>query len=179
MRTQSANQTLSTDPKGLGNPQGLPTGVQLRQLARTPLGREKVKLQWQVAPVGTPFTSTVSGSVISGTSSSWTDVLPGGTVITQNVTGLTQTTAYHWRARLVYRPGNPLGQAASRWIHMPWNGWNESDFRAATVAGGELTFTSRVITYTYDALNRLTGAQYFTGEFYKYQYDAVGTIARR
>ncbi len=30
-----------------------------------PLGREKVKLQWQVAPLGTPFTST---SIISGTS---------------------------------------------------------------------------------------------------------------
>jgi hypothetical protein len=31
--------------------------------------------------------------------------------------------------RLLYHPGNRLGQPASRWVHMPWNGWNETDFR--------------------------------------------------
>ena len=31
-----------------------------------------------------------------------------------------------------------------------------------------------VITYTYDPLNRLTGASYSTGESYVYQYDGVG-----
>jgi YD repeat-containing protein len=35
-------------------------------------------------------------------------------------------------------------------------------------------FTTRVITYVYDALNRLTGAEYSTGESYEYAYDAVG-----
>ena len=34
--------------------------------------------------------------------------------------------------------------------------------------------TTRVITYTYDPLNRLTGATYSTGESFEYQYDAVG-----
>jgi YD repeat-containing protein len=36
------------------------------------------------------------------------------------------------------------------------------------------TTATRVITYVYDALNRLTGAEYSTGEFYAYAYDAVG-----
>jgi YD repeat-containing protein len=34
--------------------------------------------------------------------------------------------------------------------------------------------TSRVITYTYDPLYRLTGADYSTGESFAYAYDAVG-----
>jgi YD repeat-containing protein len=33
---------------------------------------------------------------------------------------------------------------------------------------------TRTITYTYDPLNRLTAADYSTGEQYAYQYDAVG-----
>jgi YD repeat-containing protein len=31
-----------------------------------------------------------------------------------------------------------------------------------------------VITYTYDPLNRLTGAAYSDDTFFAYQYDAVG-----
>jgi YD repeat-containing protein len=34
--------------------------------------------------------------------------------------------------------------------------------------------TTRVITYTYDHLYRLTGADYSTGETFAYAYDAVG-----
>jgi len=33
---------------------------------------------------------------------------------------------------------------------------------------------TRVVTYTYDPLGRLTGAEYSTGERYEYAYDAVG-----
>jgi YD repeat-containing protein len=56
--------------------------------------------------------------------------------------------------------------------------------------GAPLTTTHRVISYTYpstlpfdlaqdelrtgDSLYRLTGAEYTTGEFYEYAYDAVG-----
>ena len=132
-----------------------------------PLGRETVKLQWQVATLGTPFTST---NVISGTSAEWIDTGTSGVVITQNVTGLAQRTAYHWRVRLLYRPGNRLGQSASRWVHVPWNGWGEEDFRTPA----EVVYASTVITYTYDALNRLTQAEYSDGTSYEYEYDAVG-----
>jgi uncharacterized repeat protein (TIGR01451 family) len=103
-----------------------PDAIQLRLTGRMPLGREQIKLQWQVAPLGAPFTAT---NVVSGTSAAWTDTLTTGMVISQNVTGLTPGTPYHWRVRLLYRPGNRLGQPAGRWIHIPWNGWTEQDLR--------------------------------------------------
>ena len=91
-------------------------------------------------PLGTFFTATTG--VISGTSAAWTDVLTTGVVITQNVTGLVSETPYHWRARLLYQPGNRLGQSSSCWFHSSTRGWNETDFRTsvATIA--------RIITYT-------------------------------
>jgi hypothetical protein len=101
------------------------TSFQLSLIGRSPAGREDVRLQWQVAPLGTSFSAA---GVISGTSG-WTDVLTAGVEITQTVSGLMPETPYHWRVRLLYRPGNALGLPASRWIHMPWNGWNETDLR--------------------------------------------------
>jgi hypothetical protein len=95
------------------------TAMQLRLKDRMPLGREQVKLQSQVAPLGASFTSTTA---IGGTSVDWNDTLTSGVVITQNVSGLAADAPYRWRARLLYRPGNHLGQAASRWVHVPWNG---------------------------------------------------------
>jgi len=43
-----------------------------------------------------------------------------------------------------------------------------------TVTPGGVVTLTRVISYTYDPLNRLTGAYYSTGERYAYAYDAVG-----
>jgi len=102
------------------------TAFQLRLIGRMPLGREDVRLQWQVAPPGTPITAT---TVISGVSAVWTDVLTTGVEISQTVAGLAPYTPYHWRVRLLYRPGNALGQPASRWVTIPWAGWNETDLR--------------------------------------------------
>ncbi|MBI5952480.1 MAG: hypothetical protein HY865_12555 [Chloroflexi bacterium] len=39
---------------------------------------------------------------------------------------------------------------------------------------GSITQTETTIEYTYDPLNRLTAADYSTGDFYAYTYDAVG-----
>jgi hypothetical protein len=100
---------------------------QLRLLGRMPLGREDVRLAWQVAPLGTSIAAT---NVFSGTSD-WTDVLTTGVAISQTVSGLVPGTPYHWRVRLLYRPGNALGQPAGRWVHIPWAGWNETDLRTA------------------------------------------------
>jgi YD repeat-containing protein len=51
-----------------------------------------------------------------------------------------------------------------------------SDTRARTSyitvsSGGGYTTTTRVITYTYDPLNRLTGAYYSAGGQFQYAYD--------
>ncbi len=98
-----------------------------------PLGREKVKLQWQVAPLGTASPAlararsagasvTASSGVISGTTS-WTDTLPSGLTFIQEVSGLTSDTPYHWRVRLLYRhnppsAGRPPGPGYQRCDHL-------------------------------------------------------------
>jgi len=46
--------------------------------------------------------------------------------------------------------------------------------QAAVQGSGGTPTTHRLITYTYDSLYRLTAADYSTGEFYRYAYDAVG-----
>jgi hypothetical protein len=38
-------------------------------------------------------------------------------------------TNYHWRIRLRYDPVTTPWMPASRWVTVPWNGWNEADFR--------------------------------------------------
>ena len=80
------------------------------------------------------------------------------------------------RVRLLCAPGNALGQSASRQgtprvpVHIPWNGWHETDFRTPAVSA---TIISRTIHYTYDPLGRLVEADYSTGESFEYEYDAA------
>jgi hypothetical protein len=102
--------------------------VRLHLIGRSPLGRESVALQWQLAPLGIPFTATVSGT-LSGTSAAWRDVLTTGVVLSQTVGGLAEGTVYRWRVRTLYHPGSRLGQVTSRWLYLPWNGPQEADFR--------------------------------------------------
>jgi hypothetical protein len=127
-RQMRVGAAIPIAPLGLSDSQ---TSVELRLTGRMPLGRETVKLEWQVAPLGTPFTAT---GVITGTSATWIDtgdpLLPR-VEIAALVTGLAPGTPYHWRVRLVYS-GNRLGLGASRWISIPWNGWQELDFRTAS-----------------------------------------------
>jgi hypothetical protein len=106
-----------------------PTSFRISLIGRMPLGRADVKLQWYAAPViGMSFSDD---QIVQGTSPDWIDTGTGGAEISQLVTGLSPDTAYHWRVRLLYRPGNALGQSASRWIHIPWGGWNETDLRTS------------------------------------------------
>ncbi|MBN2003463.1 MAG: hypothetical protein JXA21_08920 [Anaerolineae bacterium] len=45
---------------------------------------------------------------------------------------------------------------------------------ASSRQSGKPITTTRAITYTYDFLNRLTGAYYSTGEAFEYAYAAAG-----
>jgi hypothetical protein len=38
-------------------------------------------------------------------------------------------TPYHWRLRTLYNPATTPFMPASRWVTVPWNGWNEEDLR--------------------------------------------------
>jgi hypothetical protein len=94
---------------------------------RTPFGRGKVKLQWEVKPLGTLFDGT--GAQESAT---WVDIGAQGAVLNNRVGGLATGTAYHWRVRLHYHPATTPFQQYSRWLTMPWNGWQEQDLRTGS-----------------------------------------------
>ena len=71
-----------------------------------------------------------------------------------------------------------LGRGKTFAAPLPWS-WNvapQPDMTAPVPlqdnSSGDLVTCT--ITYTYDSLNRLTAADYSTGEQYGYQYDAVG-----
>ena len=97
--------------------------VQLAVLGRTPFGRGKVKIECEVKPLGTPFDGAGTE-----TSCAWTDTGTGGVALSELVADLSPG-VHHWRARLLYHPATTPLQQRSRWLTMPWNGWQEGDFR--------------------------------------------------
>jgi hypothetical protein len=99
---------------------------------RTPAGRGRVRLEYQVAGVAASFPGITglgswldSGSPQGGA---------GSFVSTRaTVSGLTGSTAYHWRARLDFH--SPFF-APSRWLFLARNGSYETDFRTASPSSG-------------------------------------------
>ncbi len=127
--TQST--TDGSRPVQLGNATGS-EGVKLNILGRTPGGRGKVKLQWEVKELGQLF----DGTSISE-SGSWYNTGISGTKISEDVIGLNYATAYHWRVRLKYDPATYNDAIHSRWLSIGPNGWNETDFITTDVSGIE------------------------------------------
>jgi hypothetical protein len=123
--------TDGSHPVQLGNATGS-GGVKLNILGRTPGGRGKVKLQWEVKELGQLF----DGTSISE-SGSWYDTDTNGIEISEDVIGLDYATAYHWRVRLKYDPVTYNDAIYSRWLSIGPNGWNETDFITTDVSGIE------------------------------------------
>jgi hypothetical protein len=99
------------------------TGVRLNVLGRTPGGRGKVKLQWEIKELGQLFDGTDLGI-----SSDWYNTGVSGFEINEDIAGLQTSTAYHWRARLQYSSLTYNGAIFSRWFSIGPNGTNETDF---------------------------------------------------
>ena len=114
----------NTAPIALGGKSDRTDGFRLALLGRTPFGRGQVKLEWEVKPLGTLFDGRNTG-----TSSTWLSTGTAGVSLGQLVTGLASGTPHHWRVRLRYHPATSPFQQYSRWMTMPWNGWNETDLR--------------------------------------------------
>jgi hypothetical protein len=93
---------------------------------RSPYGRGKVKLEWEIKPLGQVFNGTALQS-----SSAWMDSRVTSAQLQSLVNGLSLATAYHWRVRIRYSQATTPFQQYSRWITMPWNGWNEEDLRTS------------------------------------------------
>jgi RHS repeat-associated protein/uncharacterized repeat protein (TIGR01451 family) len=100
------------------------SAFRLALLGRTPFGRGKVKLEWEVKPLGTAFDGTGTGQ-----STNWLDTGTAGVQLNELIQNLSANTAYHWRVRLHYHPAATPFQQYSRWLTVPWNGWEEQDLR--------------------------------------------------
>ncbi|MFH1419050.1 MAG: Ig-like domain-containing protein [Planctomycetota bacterium] len=96
----------------------------LNVLGRSPYGRQRVALEWEVEPLGSVFDGL--GTQVSA---SYMDTDVTGIVLTELASGLTPGAAHHWRARLLYDPATSPFQQHSRWFAMPGNGMQETKLR--------------------------------------------------
>jgi len=88
----------------------------------SPFGRGKIMAEIEVKPLGINFDG--HGTYIPG--GLWMNhTLPGATSMIAGDLHFDQ--AYHWRMRTLYHPGTTPWMPASRWVTVPWNGWNEED----------------------------------------------------
>jgi hypothetical protein len=128
-RTRRADDTA---PVAYGGRSDSTAGFRLAALGHGPFGRTRVKLEWEVKPLGTSFNG-------SGTSRSaaWQDAPTAGASLNELASGLTLATPYHWRVRLQYHAASSPFAQHSRWVTQPWGGWGETRLRTApaTVAG--------------------------------------------
>jgi len=111
---------------------GSETQVRLRATGWYPGGSEYVKLQWEIKALGSNF----NGLGLEE-SAGWSLAdSAAGVELDETAGGLTENTAYHWRTRILYQEGNPLGLDHSVWLSPAHNGWNEADFRTSGSGGG-------------------------------------------
>ncbi len=89
-------------------------------------GRDRVKLQWEVKPLGQTFDGTITGE------SSWFDTDTTGVEISEIINGLTNESIYKWRVRLKYDMVRGGVQPYSRWFYIDDNGPEEGDIRVGT-----------------------------------------------
>ena len=105
----------------------------LKVLGRTAVGRGRVRLQFEVKPLGVPFDGT--GLVTGPAVDTGTPTPQGGTAVllTEIAGGLAPETPYHWRLRtLANSPFIP----ATPWFSLPYNNVTETDVRTASPQTG-------------------------------------------
>jgi len=145
---------VSLSPEGISD---TVNGFNIRATVNTtPLGRGYFKLEWQVAPVGHSFDES---KAVSGESIYFNMTTPGGTTLTEEVRNLGEVGPYHWRFRLKYPSGSPLGLLHSRWINIPqWGG----EIRDLKIGGAELRITQTSVSgaTASNEWTSLTGASY-------------------
>jgi hypothetical protein len=150
-RQQRADNTAMLSPMGMT----AGSEVRLAVLGRTPFGRSKVKVEYEVKTLGTPFDGT--GTVKTA---SWTNTGTAGAALNQLISGLYPGAVHHWRVRLLYHPAVSPFQQYSRWITIPSNGWQEGDFRvyAPPITGSILINNNRSATNNRNVTLSLTWA---------------------
>jgi hypothetical protein len=112
------------------------SGFRLKALGRTPAGRGKVRVQYEIKPAGVPFDGA---GLISGLAAD--TGVPGAdgsfVPLSALASGLIPETLYHWRLRILTdSPFSPR----SPWLWLPYNAATEADVRtkeSTTAVGGE------------------------------------------
>jgi hypothetical protein len=116
-------------PIAPGGQSNVPGSFDLLINGRTPFGRSKVRLEWEVEPLGTPLGGPPmidSSSTDTGTAGA---ILRGGTLNRD-------PGPYHWRLRLHYESGKTPFAQHSRWMTIPWHGWQEAHLTLGAFLGG-------------------------------------------
>jgi hypothetical protein len=93
----------------------------VRLRAGTPFGRGRILLECEVKPLGARFTGSDThlwGDYQNAVPGHDKYMVPGS---------LAASTPYSWRVRWRYSPATTPFMPASRWVTVPWNGWNEKD----------------------------------------------------
>ena len=97
----------------------------LGRMAYSPFGTGKVKLEWELQPLGTPLDGTHLTR-----EGPWTDLQARayGTGL-RAVVDAPASSDLHWRARIRYNPATTPLLTASPWFTLPGAGWNELHLR--------------------------------------------------
>ncbi len=104
------------------------TSIRLKTLARTPSGRGRLRLEWEIKPLGTPLDGTGLGrSPASLDTGPPAPAIGSAAPFDELVGGLSPRVAYHWRLRTaaLHSPFFPR----SPWFSLPYNNRTETDFR--------------------------------------------------
>jgi hypothetical protein len=100
----------------------------LQALGRSPEGRGRVTLEWEVKPLGTPFDSSGTGMSPSSLDTGSPGAAGSAVALDELVSSLTPGTPHHWRLRLVTE--NPFFPR-SPWLSLAGNNHSETDLRTA------------------------------------------------
>jgi hypothetical protein len=104
------------------------TDFGLQLILRSPFGRSMAKLEYEAKPLGVLFDRSGLGR-----SATWASTYSSGSTRYEEVTGTSQSAAYHWRVRVLFRPATSPFQQWSRWMTLPWGGWQEMRLRTYSV----------------------------------------------
>jgi hypothetical protein len=110
-------------PVALLGRSNVPDRVRLRLLVQSPFGRGSFALETEIEPLGT--------QLIGDYSFSWGG--PANYSIGHDTYispfNLEGGTPHHWCLRWYYNPATTPWMPASRWVSLPYHGWNEAHFR--------------------------------------------------
>jgi hypothetical protein len=104
------------------------TSFFVSSLARSPEGRAKLRMQWEVKPLGSLFNGSGLGQLGPIATSG------GGLGVLSSQIPLAGATPQHWRYR--FTSPNPFFPR-SRWVSLAGNGPNESDLRGSADQDGD------------------------------------------